>query len=104
MDMQGRTIILSTPEELLPLMLEALRTAGYEKRETILAEQPAKKMLSPREIEQEYGIHRKMLAYWRNEGAGPAYTTFGRRIYYERADVEEFIAAGRIQTSGYAGR
>ena len=44
-----------------------------------------------------------MLAEWRSEGIGPAYTTFGRRILYERAVVENYIISKRIKTSGYSG-
>ena len=98
MELESRTIILSTPEELLPLITEAVRLAGYEKTQTA-SEGPAKKLLAPKDVEREFGIHQKTLAYWRLEGIGPAYTSFGRRVFYERAVLEEYIASGRIQTS-----
>lgn len=97
MEFDGRTIILSTPEELLPLIIEAVRLAGHKNLNT--SEGPAKKLLSPKDVEKEFGIHQKTLAYWRLEGIGPAYTSFGRRVFYERAVLEEYIASGRIQTS-----
>lgn len=97
MEFDGRTIILSTPEELLPLITEAVRLAGHEKLST--SGGPARKLLAPKDVEKEFGIHQKTLAYWRMEGVGPAYTNFGRRVFYERAVLEEYIAAGRIQTS-----
>lgn len=98
MELEGRTIILSTPEELLPLITEAVRIAGYEQSQK-LSEEPARKLLAPKDVEREFGIHQKTLAYWRLEGIGPSYTSFGRRIFYERAVLEEYIASGRIQTS-----
>ena len=98
MELESRTIILSTPEELLPLITEAVRLAGYEKTQNA-SEGPAKKLLAPKDVEREFGIHQKTLDYWRLEGIGPAYTSFGRRVFYERAVLEEYIASGRIQTS-----
>lgn len=98
MELESHTIILSTPEELLPLITEAVRLAGYEKTQNA-SEGPAKKLLAPKDVEREFGIHQKTLAYWRLEGIGPAYTSFGRRVFYERSVLEEYIASGRIQTS-----
>lgn len=98
MEFDGRTIILSTPEELLPLITEAVRLAGYAPTQNT-PEDTAKKLLAPKDVEREFGIHQKTLAYWRLEGIGPAYTSFGRRVFYERAVLEEYIAAGRINTS-----
>ena len=97
MELESRTIILSTPEDLLPLITEAVRLAGYEKTQ-IVSEGQAKKLLAPKDVEREFGIHQKTLAYWRQECIGPAYTSFGRRVFYERAVLEEYIASGRIQT------
>lgn len=43
------------------------------------------------------------LRYWRHVGTGPASFKLGRRVLYDRADVEEFIAeARRDQTTGAA--
>lgn len=97
MDLESRTIILSTPEDLFPLIAEAIRLAGYEKAQNV-SEGPAKKLLAPKDVEREFGIRQKTLAYWRQECIGPAYTSFGRRVFYERAVLEEYIASGRIQT------
>lgn len=99
MEIQNRTIIISTPEELLPLITEAVRLAGYAAPMQNTPEDTAKKLLTPKDVEREFGIHQKTLAYWRLEGIGPAYTNFGRRVFYERAVLEEYIAAGRINTS-----
>lgn len=98
MEIKGQIIILSTPEELLPLIIKAIRSVGYGTSSEFVT-LPNKKLLSPKDVEQEFGIHHKTLAYWRQEGVGPAYTNCGRRVFYERAALEEYIAAGRIQTS-----
>ena len=37
---------------------------------------------------------------WRRRGIGPAYSRVGRRRLYDLADVDAFIAAGRVETSG----
>jgi len=97
MELDRRTIILSTPEELFPLITEAVRLASHEKISISAA--PTRKLLAPKDVEREFGIHQKTLAYWRQEGVGPAYTSFGRRVFYERAVLEEYITSGRIQTS-----
>ena len=96
MEIEGRTIILSTPEELLPLITKAVRTAEQGKT-TDAPDLPGKKLLAPKDVEREFGIHQKTLAYWHMEGVGPVY--FGRRVFYERAVLEEYIASGRVQTS-----
>ena len=98
METDGRTIIISTPEELFPLITEAVRLAGDENARNT-SNGPTKKLLAPKDVEREFGIRQKTLAYWRQESIGPAYTSFGRRIFYERAVLEEYIASGRIQTS-----
>lgn len=98
MEIKGQTIILSTPEELLPLITEAVR-AAVEREANNISESAAQKLLAPKDVEREFGIRQKTLAYWRLEGIGPAYTSFGRRVFYERAVLEEYIASGRIQTS-----
>ena len=99
---EKHTVIVTTPEELLPLLMEAVRTVEEERKADDVSPQ-GKRLLSPKDIEHEFGIHRKMLAEWRSEGIGPAYTTFGRRILYERAVVENYIISKRINTSGYSG-
>lgn len=99
---EKHTVIVTTPEELLPLLMKAVRAVEEERKADDVAPQ-GKKLLSPKDIEHEFGIHRKMLAEWRSEGIGPAYTTFGRRILYERAVVENYIISKKIKTSGYSG-
>lgn len=102
MESQGR-IIITTPEELSALILSAVREAGAERAETNDGAD-SKKLLTPKDIQRVFGIHQKMLAYWRLEGIGPAYVTFGRRVFYERPVFEDFVQSGRIQTTGYVDR
>ena len=83
---EKHTVIVTTPEELLPLLMEAVRAVEEERKADDVSPQ-GKRLLSPKDVEHEFGIHRKMLAEWRSEGIGPAYTTFGRRILYQRAVV-----------------
>lgn len=65
------------------------------------AGQPSgKKLLSGKEVEEEYGISERNLERWRSEGIGPQYTTIGRRIFYERAVLDAYIRAGRVKTAG----
>ena len=98
MKVEGNTIIISSPDELFSLITEAVRAARCEHAEDASGSL-RKKLLAPKDVEREFGIHQKTLAYWRQEGVGPAYTNCGRRVFYERAALEEYIAAGRIQTS-----
>lgn len=98
MKVEGNTIIISSPDELLPLITEAVRAAGCEHAEDASGS-PRKKLLAPKDVEREFGIPQRTLAYWRQESVGPAYTSFGRRVFYERAVLEAYIASGRIQTS-----
>ena len=81
METDGRTIIISTPEELFPLITEAVRLAGYENARNT-SDCPNQKLLAPKDVEREFGIRQKTLAYWRQECIGPAYTSFGRRVFY----------------------
>lgn len=98
MKIEGNTIIISSPEELLPLITEAVRAAGCGQTAQDDGG-PNKKLLAPKDVEQEFGIPQRTLSYWRQEGVGPAYTSFGRRIFYERAVLEAYIASGRILTA-----
>lgn len=97
------TVIVTTPEELLPLLTEAVRAAIENEKKAESVSPQGKKLLAPKDVEHEFGIHRKMLAEWRSEGIGPAYTTFGRRVLYERSVIEDYIVSKRIKTSGYSG-
>ena len=102
-ELERHTIIVSTREELFSLITEAVRAAGGKQTDNTPADS-AKKLLAPKDVEKEFGIHRKMLGYWRMEGIGPTYITFGWRIFYDRTEFEEFVASGKIKTTGYVDR
>ncbi len=57
-----------------------------------------KKLLTGEEVQAEYGINARNLEGWRARGMGPEYTTIGRRVYYERSVIEDYIVAGRVNT------
>jgi hypothetical protein len=104
---ETHTVITVTmsPEDLSEMIISAVR-AGL--RETSPAPEKGgkrnKKMLSPKDIEDEYGITSRLLMYWRQMGMGPAYTNFGKRVFYDRATFEKFVAAGQVQTTGFIDR
>lgn len=102
MKVEGHTIIITTPEDLLPLITEALKLAGIDMdRRNDYENKPKRKLLSPRDIEREYGIPRRTLTYWRMEGMGPAFSNCGKLVYYEREELDRFIADTKIRTKGY---
>lgn len=49
MEIESRTIILSTPEELLPLITEAVRAAEHGKT-AAAPDLPVKKLLAPKDV------------------------------------------------------
>lgn len=59
----------------------------------------ARRYLSPREVEEEYGISFKTLEKWRAEGRGPAYIKPSPRlVLYERARIETWLTSHRVLT------
>lgn len=56
------------------------------------------KYLTPQAIEKEYGFDKEILKYWRSRNIGPAYHKLFDRIYYQRDELEDFIASGRVDT------
>jgi hypothetical protein len=92
-------VAVMTPEQ-----IEALVDRTTERAlAAVQALKPGKKLLSGKEVEEEYGISERTLERWRNEGIGPQYTTVGRRIYYERIVLDAYIEAGRVKTCGHSG-
>lgn len=60
MEFESRTIILSTPEALLPLITEAVRLAGYEKTQNA-SEYPTKNCLPRKTWRKSSAFTRKRL-------------------------------------------
>jgi predicted site-specific integrase-resolvase len=94
MEMEGKTIILTTPQELNRVVVEALHSVltapGF-------LMPPKKRLLSAKEIREEFGIARRTLESWRSQGIGPEYSIVGGRAMYERVAFEKFIAAGSVK-------
>lgn len=55
---EKHTVIITTPEELLPLLMEAVRAVEEERRDNNTLPQ-GRRLLSPKDVEREFGIHRK---------------------------------------------
>ena len=94
-------IVVTTPEELACIVATAVRSALND------AERLApkrKKRLSPKDIQEEFGIHRRVLESWRVQGIGPAFTNIGRRVFYDRAVFERFLDSGNVRTTGWVDR
>ena len=58
-----------------------------------------KKCLMPKEVEASYAIPVGTLANWRNQGGGPGYVKYGRKILYPVSELESWCQANQIKTS-----
>ena len=61
---------------------------------------PVKRSLTPDDVEAEYGIPARTLEDWRSSAKGPAYVKPGKRVLYLREDVEAFLRANAVVTTG----
>lgn len=95
----SQTVIVTTQEQLAEIVGNAVRAVVPEIRKG------RPETLRPEEIEREYpGVFTvRTLERWRQNGNGPAYSFVGNKVVYRRTDIEAFIAAGRVQTTGRAG-
>lgn len=57
-------------------------------------------LLREAEVPREYGFSRPYLRKRRWLRLNPAYVRIGRMIFYERASLENFIAANRVEPGG----
>ena len=53
--------------------------------------------LSERDAASFLGITQRTLQDWRLNRRGPAYIKLGRRVAYDREDLEQFLAANRVE-------
>ncbi|MER7309934.1 helix-turn-helix transcriptional regulator [Streptomyces griseoluteus] len=57
-------------------------------------------LLTPRQVEAEYGFSRQTLANWRHQGTGPAYMKSGpsrsSRVRYRRSAIEAWLNARTV--------
>lgn len=102
MTKEQRPIVVTTQEDLTCIIEAAVRTALRAMEQQPVS--PRKKLLSPKEIHLEYGINKRILEHWRLQGVGPSFTNIGRRVFYDRAAFENFIAAGNVKTAGCVGQ
>ena len=54
-------------------------------------------LLGERRVAEVLGYHPRTLQRWRTKGTGPAFTTIGRKVFYELNDVQEWIDRGKIR-------
>ena len=50
------------------------------------------------------GVALETLADWRKHGKGPVFTKIGKRVMYQRADVDSWLMAQRRQSTRDATR
>ena len=53
--------------------------------------------ISERRAAETLGRCPRTLQRWRKKGKGPAFTTIGRKIFYELNDLQEWIDRGKIR-------
>lgn len=54
-----------------------------------------KKLLSPKEVEDLFGIKESTLAQWRWLRTGPDFFRLGRMIKYKTEEIEKFLEENR---------
>lgn len=60
-------------------------------------QEPMARWMSERDVAEAIGISYGTLAAWRSRGREEIpYYRFGGRVMYDRADVERYIAAARV--------
>ena len=58
-----------------------------------------KKCLIPKEVETAYRIPVGTLANWRNQGKGPGYIKYGRKILYPVSELDKWCNNNQVKTS-----
>jgi len=53
--------------------------------------------LSPKEVEEQYGLSEKWLTNMRYEKRGIPYYKIGRKVLYKKTDVEAFIDRHKVR-------
>jgi len=90
----GREIIVTTPDELHRVVVAALHSVMTAPDFVM----PSKKrLLSAKDIAEQFGIAKRTLEHWRKIGTGPEYTTVGGRVLYDRVGFEKFIRSGWVR-------
>ena len=58
--------------------------------------QNTKILLTEKELQKEYGINARTLQRERTVNSGIPYHKIGRRVFYRRSDIEEFLATCKV--------
>lgn len=58
-----------------------------------------KKALTPKQVEEAYGLDAGTLANWRIKGKGPEYVKVGGKVLYMVDKLEAWLRQGRVQTA-----
>ncbi|KJS25070.1 MAG: hypothetical protein VR75_12470 [Hyphomonadaceae bacterium BRH_c29] len=53
--------------------------------------------LPPQEVANMLGVHPRTLWRWRTEGIGPRYIPIGRKTYYSRESISEWLRSQEVQ-------
>lgn len=100
MDLDRRTIIVATPEELRSIVRSAVRAEiTFEKSAVSKSPNGGDEVMSEVQAASHIGQQPATLRQWRSNGKGPAYHKIERRIFYKRSDLDAWMAAGRKFTS-----
>ena len=108
--METHTVVKISPDDLFELIRSAVRACLHDAPPVQgggagrSGSRRIRKLISPKEIEEEFGINRRLLQIWRQQGIGPAFSNFGRKVFYDRVGFEKFVASGQIQTTGGVDR
>jgi len=57
-------------------------------------------ILSERQVQEIYGLSIPYLRRTRRERRGPRFLKLGKLVRYRRTDLEAYLAAGTVETSG----
>lgn len=67
-----------------------------------MATEDNRRLLTANEVAARLNLSAFTLSNWRSRRFGPAFVRCGRRVMYRVADVEDFLRARRVETSGGA--
>jgi predicted DNA-binding transcriptional regulator AlpA len=61
-------------------------------------------LLPEDKLAQEIGVSKATLVSWRQKQIGPAYTKLGKRVFYQRAAIQQWIGASERPMPREGGR
>jgi DNA-binding transcriptional MerR regulator len=54
--------------------------------------------MTPKQVADALGVRVDLLTKWRRKRVGPPYTRLIGRIYYSRADIDEWLRQKRVES------